>query len=118
MLPESFALLKKETSIGRDPINDVCLSWDGMSRNHARIVGSGGDVNLKNPSGSAIPSSFRVFDNGGINGTYVNGVRVIITSQCADYSPMLHLNVISQVKDAILRDGDVLGFGRGRLFRT
>ena len=77
-LPESFALLKRETIIGRDPVCDVHLSWDGMSRNHARIVGDGGDVNMKNPLGSVIPSSFRVFDCGGVNGTFINGVRVRI----------------------------------------
>lgn len=47
-----------------------------MSRNHAKILGAGGDVNIVTASGSAIPSSFRVLDGGGVNGTYLNGVRV------------------------------------------
>jgi pSer/pThr/pTyr-binding forkhead associated (FHA) protein len=77
VLPESFALVKTETNIGRDAVNDIHLSWDGMSRNHAKIMGSGGDVNLVSGSGSAIPSSFRIVDSGGVNGTYLNSVRVM-----------------------------------------
>ena len=76
VLPESFALLRQETRIGRDPACDIHLSWDGMSRNHARIVGAGGDHNLKTPSGGAVPTSFHIIDDGGSNGTFLNNVRV------------------------------------------
>jgi pSer/pThr/pTyr-binding forkhead associated (FHA) protein len=76
VLPESFALMKQETMIGRDPACDVHLAWDGMSRNHAWIKGEGGDINMKSPSGTPIPSSFKIIDGGGVNGTYLNGVRV------------------------------------------
>jgi hypothetical protein len=80
VLPESFALLKQETTIGRDPASDIHLAWDGMSRNHALIKGAGGDINMKSPSGTPIPSSFRICDGGGVNGTFLNGVRVSFCS--------------------------------------
>lgn len=73
-LPESFSLLKDKTIIGRDAMCDVHLEWDGMSRNHAVIVGTGGDANLRTPAGGRVHSSFRIQDMGSSNGTYVNFV--------------------------------------------
>lgn len=119
VLPESFALLKQETTIGRDPASDVHLSWDGMSRNHARIIGAGGDINMKSPAGTPIPSSFKICDGGGVNGTYLNGVRVSFCSS----GLLICLGILKlwpfaiQVDEGILRDGDVIGFGRGRWSR-
>lgn len=68
------------------------VQWDGMSRIHSKILGSGGDAMMVAPSGEKIPSSFRIVDCGASNGTFVNNVRV---------------------SESILRSGDTISFGRG-----
>lgn len=86
--PKTLTLLKRTTTFGRDPSCDVTLKWDGCSRRHFSIVGEA-------PDGSALPTEWLLEDEGTgtNNGVFVNGRRV------------------SRVA---LRDGDVIGVGRGR----
>ena len=51
-----------ELSLGRDPRSDVVLHSESASRNHARLVCSGGQCTLQ--------------DLGSANGTFVNGTRL------------------------------------------
>ena len=95
-MPESFALMKTLSSIGRGETSDIRLAWDGISRLHAEILGHGGDSFFVTPGAGRIPTSFEIrdrsSDKGGGNGTFVNNVRV---------------------SKSILRDGDIISFGKG-----
>jgi pSer/pThr/pTyr-binding forkhead associated (FHA) protein len=55
-----YALVKGETTIGRDPTNDVVIDNLGVSRTHAAVVRAGGE--------------FIARDLGGKNGLFVNGM--------------------------------------------
>ena len=96
-LPESFAILKTRTAIGRDAKCDVALQWDGISRVHAEIEGIGSDIGFSTAAGGRMHTAFRVRDCGSSNGVFVNNVKVT---------------------ESLLRDGDMLAFGRGRAVRT
>jgi pSer/pThr/pTyr-binding forkhead associated (FHA) protein len=54
-----YALVKSETTIGRDPTNDVVIDNLGVSRTHAAVVRAG--------------HGFIARDLGGRNGLFVNG---------------------------------------------
>jgi microtubule-associated protein-like 6 len=96
-LPESFAILKTRTTIGRDAKCDVTLEWDGMSRKHAEIEGQGSDIGFSTSTGGQMHTAFRVRDCGSSNGVFVNNVKV---------------------NESVLRDGDRVAFGRGRAVRV
>jgi predicted component of type VI protein secretion system len=55
-----YALVKDETTIGRDPTNDVVIDNLGVSRTHAAVIRSA--------------DGFLARDLGGRNGLFVNGV--------------------------------------------
>lgn len=55
---ERFYLEQPEVTIGRDPESDIFLNDVTVSREHARLVVSGGEVTI--------------IDAGSLNGTYVN----------------------------------------------
>ena len=97
ILPESFAIMKTRTTIGRDAKCDISLEWDGMSRKHAEVEGHGSDIGFSTATGGRIHTGFRVRDCGSSNGVFVNSVRVT---------------------ESVLRDGDRLCFGRGRAVRV
>lgn len=59
---ERFYLEKPRLSVGRDPGNDIFLNDITVSRTHASLEVSGGDVT--------------VVDEGSLNGVYVNGVSI------------------------------------------
>ena len=96
-LPESFAILKTRTVIGRDAKCDVALEWDGISRVHAYIEGVGSDTGISTAVGGRMHTAFRVRDCGSSNGVFLNNVKVT---------------------ESLLRDGDMLAFGRGRALRV
>jgi hypothetical protein len=96
-LPESFAILKTRTTIGRDAKCDVTLEWDGVSRVHAEIEGTGSDIGFSTAAGGRMHTAFRVRDCGSSNGVFVNNVKVT---------------------ESLLRDGDMVSFGRGRAVRV
>lgn len=87
-MPSQISLLKSTTMVGRDPTSDICLQWDGVSRQHVRLVADARHLN-----GSGIPTQFTLIDCGGANGTFLNGARV---------------------SKAVLTDGDEIAIGRGR----
>jgi len=96
-LPESFAILKTRTTLGRDAKCDVTLEWDGISRVHAEIEGVGSDVGFSTGAGGRMHTAFRIKDCGSSNGVFVNNVKVV---------------------ESVLRDGDTVSLGRGRAMRT
>ena len=53
-LPESFAIMKTRTTIGRDAKCDISLEWDGMSRTHAEVEGHGSDIGFSTATGGRI----------------------------------------------------------------
>jgi Nif-specific regulatory protein len=57
-----FTLSEKETSIGREVSNQVCLANPSVSRHHCSITSDG--------------ERFELQDHGSLNSTYVNGVPV------------------------------------------
>ncbi len=60
---EVFLLTGQNIGLGREPGRDIVLAADStISRNHARIANEGGDL--------------VVYDNGSVNGTFVNGMRI------------------------------------------
>ncbi|GAB4274017.1 MAG: hypothetical protein Kow0056_01750 [Coriobacteriia bacterium] len=74
---ERFVLDGERFTMGRDPGCDIFLNDVTVSRKHAVIETAGGEVTIR--------------DQGSLNGTYVNGVRV---------------------DEAALKQGDVLQVGR------
>ena len=97
VMPESFAILKTKTIIGRDSKCDVTLGWDGMSRVHAEIEGMGRRAEFSTAAGGRMHTAFCVRDRGSSNGVFVNNIKV---------------------SESLLRDGDTLAFGRGRAVRV
>jgi hypothetical protein len=95
-LPESFGIFKTRTTIGRDCKCDIALEWDGISRVHAEIEGTGSDAGFSTASGGRMHTAFRVRDCGSSNGVFVNNIKVT---------------------ESLLRDGDTLALGRGRAVR-
>mmetsp|Transcript_8381 Transcript_8381/g.28139 ORF Transcript_8381/g.28139 Transcript_8381/m.28139 type:complete len:892 (-) Transcript_8381:144-2819(-) len=85
---KTFHLSQNDMVFGRDPSCDVKLFWDGASRKHFSIRGLRCD-------GTGIPTEWRVVDeaNSSNNGVFVNSIRV---------------------REAILKDGDLVGLGKGR----
>ena len=59
---QTFSLVAKKVSIGRDPTNDIFLDDVTVSRQHAQIRKKNGD--------------HEIIDTGSLNGTYVNKKRV------------------------------------------
>jgi len=57
-----FPLEKRETSIGRDPKNSICINEHWISREHCLIKKEG--------------EGFKVIDLGSHNGTFVNGAPI------------------------------------------
>ena len=87
-MASTLTLLKSASIFGRDPTCDFRLDWDGCSRKHFTIHG-------QHPDGSGLPTVWLLVDEGTgtNNGVFVNGRRV---------------------SRATLRDGDIIGLGRGR----
>lgn len=85
----TLMLLKETTTFGRDLKCDFRLDWDGCSRTHFTIRG-------ERPNGSGLPTEWLLVDagNGTNNGVFVNSRRIS--------------------RDSRLKDGDVIGIGRGR----
>ncbi|EKX33883.1 hypothetical protein GUITHDRAFT_119928 [Guillardia theta CCMP2712] len=77
-------------TMGRDKGCSVPLDWDGVSRHHLTIQA------LESPD-----EAIRWFIlSHGTNGTFVNGKKIADSSQCA------------------LKDGDVIGLGKGRIVKV
>jgi adenylate cyclase len=60
--PRSYVLTKGEVTLGKLPTNDLPLSDNSISRNHANFVKT--------------KSSYKIIDLGSTNGTFVNGKKI------------------------------------------
>ena len=60
--PKGFLLKRQETVVGRDPLCDMLIESQGISRRHARIVFR--------------DESYYIDDLESVNGTYVNRERI------------------------------------------
>ncbi|MDZ4169451.1 MAG: FHA domain-containing protein [Coriobacteriia bacterium] len=81
---ESFYLERETLNIGRDPESDIFLNDMTVSRRHARLEVSSGEVT--------------VHDDGSLNGTYVNGVCVDV-AQLSD-GDVLQIGMFQMVYSA------------------
>ena len=100
-----FCCNPQATLIGRSPNAHLVLEDDGVSRNHARILGSDGD--------------YAIEDLGSTNGTYVGGLRVEHRTPLEDgvriqigntlfrfsIQDSLELDASKRVYEASVRDG-------------
>jgi diguanylate cyclase (GGDEF)-like protein len=76
-LGRKYNIVGHKLTIGRGTSNDICLSQDAVSREHAHVL--------------VEPDAIKIRDNESTNGTYVNDNRV---------------------REAYLRDGDLVKVGR------